>query len=193
RRYLRQQIGIVEQEPFLFSRTIRENIAQGLGRPVEQAEVEAAAKAAAIHETILSFPQGYDTLVGERGVTLSGGQKQRVAIARTLLKNPSILIMDDSTSAVDTETEAEIRGALEELMAATNRRRTTFIIAHRIQSVVNADLILVLDKGRVVQHGRHEELLEQPGIYRQIYDIQTRIEAELEQDLASVDLELVEE
>jgi ATP-binding cassette subfamily B protein len=189
RRYLRQQIGIVEQEPFLFSRTIRENIAQGVSRPVEQAEVEAAAKAAAIHETIMSFPDGYDTLVGEKGVTLSGGQKQRVAIARTLLKNPSILIMDDSTSAVDTETEAEIRGALEKLMA----HRTTFIIAHRIQSVVNADLILVLDKGRVVQHGRHEALLEQPGIYRQIFDIQTRIEAELEQDLASVDLELVEE
>ena len=189
RRYLREQIGIVEQEPFLFSRTIRENIAQGVGRPVEQAEVEAAARAAAIHDTIVAFPEGYDTLVGEKGVTLSGGQKQRVAIARTLLKNPSILIMDDSTSAVDTETEAEIRGALEELMA----RRTTFVIAHRIQSVVNADLILVLDKGRVVQHGRHETLLEQPGIYRQIYDIQTRIEAELEQDLASVDLELVQE
>jgi ATP-binding cassette subfamily B protein len=189
RRYLRQQIGIVEQEPFLFSRTIRENIAQGVSRTVEQAEVEAATKAAAIHDTILSFPDGYDTLVGEKGVTLSGGQKQRVAIARTLLKNPSILIMDDSTSAVDTETEAEIRGALEELMA----HRTTFVIAHRIQSVVNADLILVLDKGRVVQHGRHEALLEQPGIYRQIYDIQTRIEAELERDLASVDLELVEE
>jgi ATP-binding cassette subfamily B protein len=189
RRYLREQIGIVEQEPFLFSRTIRENIAQGVSRPVDQAEVEAAAKAAAIHDTIVSFPEGYNTLVGEKGVTLSGGQKQRVAIARTLLKNPSILIMDDSTSAVDTETEAEIRGALEQLMA----HRTTFIIAHRIQSVVNADLILVLDKGRVVQHGRHEALLEQPGIYRQIYDIQTRIEAELEQDLASVDLELVEE
>jgi ATP-binding cassette subfamily B protein len=189
RRFLRQQIGIVEQEPFLFSRSIRENIALGVNRPVEQAEVEAAARAAAIHDTILTFPDGYDTLVGEKGVTLSGGQKQRVAIARTLLKNPRILLMDDSTSAVDTETEAEIRAALRGLMAS----RTTFIIAHRIQSVMQADLILVLDKGRIVQQGTHERLLEQPGIYRRIFDIQTRIEAELERDIAQVDLELVKD
>src|SRR5262249_33394520 len=159
-----------------------------------QAEIEAAANAAAIHDTVLSFPQGYDTLVGEKGVTLSGGQKQRVAIARTLLKNPRILIMDDSTSAVDTETEAEIRAALVNLM----QNRTPFIIAHRIQSVMDADLILVLDKGRIVQHGTHEALLAQPGTYRRIYDIQTRIETELERELATAapaleeDLELVE-
>jgi ATP-binding cassette, subfamily B, bacterial len=195
RRYLRQNIGLVEQEPFLFSRSIRENIGYGAGRPVEAAEIEQAAKAAAIHDTILSFPQGYDTIVGEKGVTLSGGQKQRVAIARTLLKNPRILIMDDSTSAVDTETEAEIRTALEGLM----ENRTTFIIAHRIQSVMDADLILVLDHGRIVQHGTHAELLNQRGIYRRIYDIQTRIEAELERDLAHTEparspgLELVED
>jgi len=195
RRYLRQIIGLVEQEPFLFSRSIRENIGYGAGRPVEAAEIEAAAQAAAIHDTILSFPQGYDTIVGEKGVTLSGGQKQRVAIARTLLKNPRILIMDDSTSAVDTETEAEIRGALVNLM----ENRTTFIIAHRIQSVIDADLILVLDHGRIVQQGTHAELLSERGIYRRIYDIQTRIEAELERDLADVepavpgDLELVED
>jgi ATP-binding cassette, subfamily B, bacterial len=183
RHYLRQQIGIVEQEPFLFSRSLRENITYGVGRPVSDEEVEAAARAAAIHEAIQTFPEGYDTLVGEKGVTLSGGQKQRVAIARTLLKDPCILILDDSTSSVDTETEAEIREALERLM----RGRTTFIIAHRIQSVMNADLILVLEHGRIVQHGRHEELMEQEGIYRRIHDMQARIEFELEEELAGAE------
>ena len=181
RRFLRQQIGIVEQEPFLFSRSIRENITYGVGRDVSQEEVEAAAKAAAIHDVITSFPKGYDTLVGEKGVTLSGGQKQRVAIARTLLKNPRILILDDSTSSVDTETEAEIRAALQNLMT----ERTTFIIAHRIQSIMDADLILVMDKGQVVQSGTHETLVNQEGIYRKIYEIQTRIEVELEKEIAS--------
>ncbi len=183
RRFLRSQIGIVEQEPFLFSRSIRENITYGVGRDVPLEEVEAAARAAAIHDVISSFPQGYDTLVGEKGVTLSGGQKQRVAIARTLLKNPRILILDDSTSSVDTETEAEIREALQGLM----KDRTTFIIAHRIQSVMDSDLILVLDKGLVVQCGRHEELVTQEGIYKQIFDIQTRIETELEKEISNVD------
>ncbi len=178
REYLRQQIGIVEQEPFLFSRSIRENIMYGVDRDVPQAEIEKAAKAAAVHEVILTFPDGYNTLVGEKGVTLSGGQKQRVAVARTLLKNPRILILDDSTSSVDTETEAEIRAALNQLM----ENRTTFIIAHRIQSVMNADLILVMDKGAIVQMGRHEELVTQEGMYRQIYNIQTRIDEELEQE-----------
>ena len=182
REYLRQQIGIVEQEPFLFSRSIRENIAYGVGREVSDEDVELAAKAAAVHDVILSFPDGYKTLVGEKGVTLSGGQKQRVAIARTLLKNPRVLILDDSTSSVDTETEAEIRGALNGLM----ENRTTFIIAHRIQSVMNADLILVMDKGEVVQMGRHEELVAQNGMYRKIYDIQTRIDEELDQEIAKV-------
>jgi ATP-binding cassette subfamily B protein len=182
RKFLRQHIGIVEQEPFLFSRTIRENITYGVGRSVPPNEIEAAAKAAAIHDVIMTFPDGYNTLVGEKGVTLSGGQKQRVAIARTLLKNPRILILDDSTSSVDLETEQEIREALERLM----ENRTTFIIAHRVQSVMDADLILVLDHGRIVQRGRHEELLQQPGIYRQIYDIQTKIESELEKEVGSV-------
>jgi ATP-binding cassette subfamily B protein len=180
RAYLRQQIGIVEQEPFLFSRSIRENIMYGVGRDVPQEEIERAAKAAAIHEVIMSFPDGYNTLVGEKGVTLSGGQKQRVTIARTLLKNPRILILDDSTSSVDLETEAEIREALNALM----QNRTTFIIAHRIQSVMIADLILVLDKGAVVQMGTHEDLLAQDGMYRRIYDIQTRIDEELEMEIA---------
>ena len=181
RRYLRQQIGIVEQEPFLFSRSIRENITYGVGREVSQQEIEQAARAAAIHDVILSFPEGYKTLVGERGVTLSGGQKQRVAIARTLLKDPRILILDDSTSSVDTETEAEIRQAMNNLM----KNRTTFIIAHRIQSIMAADLILVLDKGEVVQSGTHEQLLQQDGIYRQIFEIQTRIEVELKEEISS--------
>ncbi len=181
RAYLRKQIGIVEQEPFLFSRSIRENISYGVGREVTQDEIEVAAKAAAIHDVILGFPDGYNTLVGEKGVTLSGGQKQRVTIARTLLKNPRILIFDDSTSSVDTETEAEIRGAMNELMQS----RTTFIIAHRIQSVMIADLILVLDKGEVVQMGTHAELLnDKDGMYRRIYDIQTRIDVELEMEIA---------
>jgi ATP-binding cassette subfamily B protein len=182
RKYLRSQIGIVEQEPFLFSRSIRENITYGVGRAVSMEEVEAAAKAAAVHDVILSFPEGYQTLVGEKGVTLSGGQKQRVAIARTLLKDPRILILDDSTSSVDTETEAEIREALEQLMQG----RTTFIIAHRIQSVMNADHILVMDKGRIVQQGKHNVLVAQEGIYRQIFDIQTRIESELEEEINTI-------
>jgi len=183
RHFLRQQIGIVEQEPFLFSRTIRENITYGVGREVDDAEVEAAARAAAIHDTILTFPEGYSTLVGEKGVTLSGGQKQRVAIARTLLRDPCILILDDSTSSVDTETEAEIRAALDRLMVG----RTSFIIAHRIQSLMNADLILVLDHGRIVQRGKHQELMAQEGIYRRIYDMQARIEVELEKELAGAE------
>ncbi|GAB4537878.1 MAG: ABC transporter ATP-binding protein [Anaerolineales bacterium] len=183
RKYLREQIGIVQQEPFLFSRSIRENILYGVGRSVTQAEIESAAKAAAVHDVILTFPDGYNTIVGEKGVTLSGGQKQRVTIARTILKNPRILILDDSTSSVDTETEAAIRAALDNLM----ENRTTFIIAHRIQSVMKADLILVLDKGQVIQKGNHEELLKQfGGMYRKIYDIQTRIDEELEEEIARV-------
>jgi ATP-binding cassette subfamily B protein len=182
RSYLRRQIGIVEQEPFLFSRSVRDNITYGVGREVAQEELEAAARAAAIHDVILSFPSGYDTLVGEKGVTLSGGQKQRVAIARTLLKDPKILILDDSTSSVDTETEEAIRTALERLMVG----RTTLIIAHRIQTVMRADLILVLAGGEIVQRGSHEELLAVPGIYRQIYDVQARIEEEVHKEVERV-------
>lgn len=183
RYFLRANIGVVQQEPFLFSRSIRENITYGVGREVAQEEVEAAARAAAVHDVILSFPQGYDTLVGERGVTLSGGQKQRVALARTILKNPKILILDDATSSVDTETESEIREALEKMMS----QRTSFIIAHRIQSVMTADLILVMDKGEIVQRGTHDQLMQdEDGIYRRIYDMQARIEQDLEMEIASV-------
>ena len=182
RRFLRQQIGIVEQEPFLFSRTIRENITLGVNRDLTQGEIEAAARAAAIHETITTFPEGYETLVGERGVTLSGGQKQRIAIARTLLKDPCILILDDSMSSVDTLTETEIREALYRLM----ENRTTFIIAHRIQSVMNADQIIVLDKGRIAQRGVHKELIAEEGIYQKVHKMQTQIEDALEQELTDV-------
>ena len=181
-KYLRQQIGMVEQEPFLFSRSVRENITYGVGREVPQEEIEAAAKTAAIHNVILDVLGGYQTVVGERGTTLSGGQKQRVAIARALLKDPSILILDDSTSSVDTETESEIQEALQVLM----KDRTTFIIAHRIQSIMNADQILVLDKGRIVQRGKHADLVSQDGIYKKIYEAQSQIELELEKELASV-------
>lgn len=178
--YLRGQIGIVEQEPFLFSRSIRDNITYGIEGDVPQESIEAAARAAAIHEVIESFPQGYDTLVGERGVTLSGGQKQRLAIARTLLKDPSILILDDATSSVDLETEAAIRAALQHLMEG----RTSFVIAHRVQSVMNADSILVMDRGRIVQRGTHESLLREGGFYERIYQLQSQVEVELEKDLS---------
>ena len=135
---------------------------------------------AAIHDVILSFPEGYETLVGERGVTVSGGQKQRIAIARTLLRDPRILILDDSTSSVDTETESQIRSALQILM----RNRTTFIIAHRIQSIMTADLILVMENGRIIQQGTHNDLIEDEGIYREIFNMQTRIETELSEELS---------
>jgi ATP-binding cassette subfamily B protein len=184
RNFLRSQIGTVEQEPFLFSRTISENITYGIDRQVTQEEVEEAAKAAAVHNSIITFPDQYNTLVGEKGVTLSGGQKQRVAIARTIIKNPRILILDDATSSVDLETEADIRQALESLM----ENRTTFIIAHRIQSVMKADLIVVLDNGRIIQIGTHEELLAQEGVYKKIHDIQIQIDAELEKEIASAEM-----
>ncbi len=166
---LRQQIAVVQQDVFLFSATIRDNLAYG--RPdATPDEVEAAARVARIHDFIVSLPQGYDTWVGERGVTLSGGQKQRVAIARALLMNPRVLIFDDSTSSVDTRTEYHIQHALTALM----RGRTTFVIAHRLRTVREADVILVLEEGRIVQHGAHAELLAQDGLYRRIYDLELR-------------------
>ena len=180
--FLRETVGIVEQESFLFGTSIRENITYGLHREVSDEEVFTAARAAAVHDVIEEFPEGYDTMVGERGVTLSGGQKQRVALARTLLKNPKILILDDATSSVDTETESQIREALNNLM----ENRTTFIIAHRIQSVMDADMILVFDKGRIIERGTHDELMQVEGIYYQTYNMQAQIETELEKEIASV-------
>ncbi len=164
---LRKQIGIVLQETNLFTGTIRDNIA--FGRPdATDEEVIAAAKAAAAHDFILEFPQGYDTPVGERGTTLSGGQKQRIAIARALLLDPHILILDDSTSSVDLVTEYKIQKALDRLM----KGRTSFVIAQRISTVLNADQILVLDKGAIAARGTHEELMEDSEIYAQIYQSQ---------------------
>lgn len=161
---LRRQIGIVLQETTLFSGTIRDNIAFGrLDAPVN--EIIAAAKAAEAHDFIMSFPQGYDTPVGERGVTLSGGQKQRIAIARALLLDPRILILDDATSSVDYETEYRIQQALERLMEG----RTSFVIAQRIATVLNADQILVLERGEIVARGTHEELLHESPVYAEIY------------------------
>ena len=179
RRFLRCHIGLVEQEPFLFSRTIRDNITYGVDRDVSDRELIAACQASAVHEVITQFSDGYETLVGEKGVTLSGGQKQRVAIARTLLKNPKILILDDATSSVDVETEAEIHLALENLMV----NRTTFIIAHRIQSLMQADIILVLDQGMIIQKGTHEDLLSKPGKYQEIFNIQAKIDDALQKEL----------
>jgi ATP-binding cassette subfamily B protein len=164
---LRKQIGIVLQETTLFSGTIRENIA--FGRPnASDDEIVEAAKAAAAHDFIIAFPEGYDTPVGERGSTLSGGQKQRVAIARALLLNPRILILDDSTSSVDLNTEYLIQKALDTLMEG----RTSFVIAQRISTVLNADQILVLDQGQIVARGIHEELMEDSPIYADIYHSQ---------------------
>ncbi len=166
---LRAQIGMVLQETLLFAASIRENIA--FGRPeATQAEIEAAAQAAQAHEFILRTPQGYATEVGERGMTLSGGQKQRLAIARALLTDPRILILDDATSSVDTETEHQIQLALERVM----QNRTTFVIAHRLSTVQRADLILVLDKGRIVARGRHAELLRGSSLYQTIYEQQLK-------------------
>jgi ATP-binding cassette, subfamily B, multidrug efflux pump len=177
---LRSQIGIVLQETNLFSGSIRDNIA--FGRPdASLDDVIDAAKAAAAHDFIMSFPTGYDTPVGERGTTLSGGQKQRIAIARALLLNPRLLILDDSTSSVDLMTEYRIQKALDNLM----KGRTSFVIAQRITTVVNADLILVLDKGKLVASGTHEELMEQSPIYAEIYHSQLVGDAEIEAATAS--------
>ncbi|HIC88606.1 MAG TPA: ABC transporter ATP-binding protein [Anaerolineae bacterium] len=173
---LRRQIGVVLQDTFLFSATVRENIAYG--RPdADEAEIIAAAKAAYAHDFIMGFPDGYDTEVGERGITLSGGQRQRIAIARALLMDPRILILDDSTSSVDVETEYLIQRALASLMQG----RTSFVIAQRLTTVKHADQILVMDRGRIVERGRHEELLAQGGVYREIYDLQLRDQEELAQ------------
>ena len=171
--FLRRSIGIVQQDVFLFIGTIRDNIS--FGRPdATQEEIIAAAKAARIHDFIQSLPGGYDEWVGERGVTLSGGQKQRIAIARTLLLDPQVLILDDSTASVDMQTEFLIQQALSELMTG----RTTFVIAQRLRTIMRADEILVLDGGHIVQRGRHDDLISEPGLYRRIYDLELKDQEE---------------
>jgi ATP-binding cassette subfamily B protein len=172
---LRRSIGLVLQDVFLFNATLRENIAYGVEHASEE-EILKAAKIARVHDFALNLPEGYDTWVGERGVTLSGGQKQRVAIARTLLLNPQILILDDSTSSVDMETEYLIQQALDAVM----RGRTSFVVASRLRTIKNADQILVLDEGRIVERGTHNELLAHNGPYRKLYDLQLREQEDFE-------------
>jgi ATP-binding cassette subfamily B multidrug efflux pump len=169
---LREQIGYVPQDVFLFSDSIRQNINFGLDQPSEEKMLQAA-RDAAVYDNIIAFPEGFDTKVGERGITLSGGQKQRVSMARALVKEPKILILDDSLSAVDTKTENIILGALQRIMAD----RTSLIISHRVSSVKLADHILVLDDGTIVQHGTHEALMSEPeGLYRALYERQLQAE-----------------
>jgi ATP-binding cassette subfamily B protein len=174
---LRGAIGFVPQEPFLFSDTIAENIAFGVaGDAVSRARVEEAGRIARLDKDLADFPKGYDTVVGERGITLSGGQKQRTAIARAVVLNPRILILDDALSAVDTYTEEEILHRLGDVM----RQRTSIIVSHRISTVRNADQILVLDGGRIVERGRHDELVESNGVYAELHRKQL-----LEEELAA--------
>lgn len=178
RKAVRSKIAVVMQEPFLYSKTLRENIRLGRRGAVEE-EIDEAATTASVHESILEFDKGYDTLVGERGVTLSGGQRQRVALARALLDDPLILILDDALSAIDTETETMILSAL-------RRRRgehTTIVIAHRLSSLMHADKILVLDHGSVIQEGTHESLVSTEGLYRRLWQIQTALEEDFTDDL----------
>jgi subfamily B ATP-binding cassette protein MsbA len=165
---------MVPQETALFSDTIHENIRYG-NLEATQAEIEAAARAANAHEFIMNMPQGYETRVGERGIKLSGGQRQRVAIARAILKNPRILILDEATSSLDSESEQLVQEALERLM----KSRTTFVIAHRLSTIINADWILVLEGGRIVEQGAHAELVSRSeGLYRKLHALQFRFELE---------------
>ena len=162
---LRREIGVIPQDPFVFSTTVRENIA--FGRPeMSDAEIERVARLAQAHEFVERLPQGYETVIGERGITLSGGQRQRIAIARALALDPRILILDDATASVDATTEAQIRAGLREVM----RGRTTLIIAHRLSTIALADEIVVLDSGRIAARGTHEELLDESPVYREIYE-----------------------
>ena len=182
---LRANVGVVMQDVFLFNGTIRENISYGRPDATEEEIVEAA-KTARLHDFIMTQPEGYETWVGERGITLSGGQKQRVSIARTLLLNPNILVLDDSTSSVDMETEYLIQQAMGALMQG----RTSFVIAQRLRTVRDADRIVVLDGGRIVESGTHEELLARGGLYRDIYDVQLKDQEALAEAEAQVSPEV---
>jgi subfamily B ATP-binding cassette protein MsbA len=166
---VRGQLGVVSQETILFHDSVRANIAFGMDG-VPQARVEEAARAAHAHDFVSRLPQGYETVIGDRGALLSGGERQRLAIARALLRNPPILLLDEATSALDTESERLVQDALERLM----RDRTVLVIAHRLSTVQHADRILVFESGRIVQQGRHAELLAEPGPYRRLHDLQFR-------------------
>ncbi|MDP7574498.1 MAG: ABC transporter ATP-binding protein, partial [Phycisphaerales bacterium] len=175
----RARMAVVMQDPFLYSRSIRDNIALAR-RDSTDDELHVASRVASIHDSILEFDQGYETLVGERGVTLSGGQRQRVAIARALLQRPDILVLDDALSAVDTRTERLILEALRDRRGS----QTTIVIAHRLSTLMQADQVIVLDHGRIVQRGTHTTLVEEAGMYRRLWDIQTTIESTDEQGAA---------
>jgi subfamily B ATP-binding cassette protein MsbA len=167
---LRKLMGIVTQETVLFNESVRQNIAYGLGDFPEDKIIEAS-KAANAHNFILELPNGYDTVIGEKGTKISGGQRQRISIARAILKNPPIMILDEATSALDNESEVLVQEAIERLMSD----RTTFVVAHRLSTIRNADRILVLEKGKIVQDGKHDELLsDDEGIYRRLYELQFR-------------------
>jgi ATP-binding cassette, subfamily B, bacterial len=181
RTLVRRQIGAVLQEPFLFSKTLKENIRHGRTEAPDD-QIAAAAEMACIHDTIVSFEKGYDTLIGERGVTLSGGQRQRLAIARALVRDPALLIFDDALSAVDSQTEGLILRALEQRRG----KRTSILIAHRLGTLMAADQIAVLQHGRIAQLGTHDELVLQAGLYRQLWQIQSAQSQDLERELASV-------
>ena len=181
KKFIRERIGVALQKPFLFSTSIRENIAY-THPEVDDSHIQQAAKIAQAHEMQHIFPQGFETLVGEKGVTLSGGQKQRVAMARTLLPEPDILILDDTTSAVDTETEFAMLNALHE----QDDQRTMLIISHRVTTVQYADYVLVLENGEIRQSGQPDKLLEQEGYYRLIHEVQANVEDEISKDIAAL-------
>ena len=164
---LRSLMGIVTQETFLFNDTVRANISYGV-ESIQDDIIREAAVAANAHHFIKKLPNGYDTIIGERGVSLSGGQRQRIAIARAIVKNPPILILDEATSSLDTESEKNVQEAIEKLM----RNRTVIVIAHRLSTVHNADKIIVLDKGEIVDQGSHDELINRDGIYKQLHNMQ---------------------
>lgn len=177
KKYLRDQVGLVLQEPFLFARSMKENIGIAV-EEADDAKIFEAARRAAIHDVILNFDEEYETFVGERGVSLSGGQKQRVAIARTLIKEPPILLFDDSLSAVDTETDAAIRQELKE----RNKNVTTIIISHRVTTLAEADKILVMEDGEIVQRGTHQELIKREGMYKRVWKIQNSLELDMKNE-----------
>ena len=178
RLWLRRQIGVVLQDPFLYSRTLRENLSVGRAK-ASQAEIEQACREAAIYDSIMEFPEGFDERVGERGVTLSGGQRQRLALARALLKDSPVLVLDDSLSAIDTNTEQLILKALQKRKG----RQTTLVIAHRLSSLAYVDRIAVIDQGRLVQLGSHEELSVVSGLYRRLCQIQGALDDQIRSDV----------